>query len=240
MFDIEEDKRKLLESFIEQNEKDTFAINILKKNLDDIHSWEELKVYIADNYLWLSKYQLPNGYYKTSNIEFTVVNGKLDGEFKCFHKNGKLSSIQRYNNGVRDGFYEMFNDKGNRYFYELYKEGQFVKKSSLHLFDTPYDYYCEPTYYEKYETFNDFIEEMKDYDIDLNFPFRFKFDECDERENGEKCYSLSIFIILQRKGRITQHEIKKVKHEDEPAIREYLEGCWTHIKNYWKPISEGV
>ena len=40
MFNLEEEKSKLLESFIEQNEKDSFAINSLKNSLDNIHSWE--------------------------------------------------------------------------------------------------------------------------------------------------------------------------------------------------------
>ena len=49
------------------------------KPVKDCDNWEQLREVIADN-IWIFQYygiEIPNGHYKSSEREFTIVNGKL-------------------------------------------------------------------------------------------------------------------------------------------------------------------
>ena len=79
-------------------------------------------------------------------------------------------------------------------------------------------YYGSGTYEEEYETFKDFYEDMKSYDVDLNLVYRF-----DVIQNDDKTYRLDLFTILQRKGRCNDHYVKVFKEADIPLLKKYLE-----------------
>jgi hypothetical protein len=79
-------------------------------------TWEELKKLIIGDIFWLNSKNitLPDGkYYEPSNVEFTVVNGRLDGEYKEWNEDGKLLAHFFYKNGLLDGeckeWWEMVN-----------------------------------------------------------------------------------------------------------------------------------
>ena len=88
-------------------------------------SWDELKVVIADNILWLrdNEVKLPDDYYKSSLGEFTIVNGVLHGQLKAWYSNGQPMVHEHYVNGVRHGESKWFYDNGQIGIEKHYENG---------------------------------------------------------------------------------------------------------------------
>jgi antitoxin component YwqK of YwqJK toxin-antitoxin module len=88
-------------------------------------SWDELKEVIADNILWCNKHiTIPDGHYKTSNIEFTIVNGKLEGEYKSWYDNSQLWQECFYKKGKLEGEYKSWHENGQPFGHSFYKDGE--------------------------------------------------------------------------------------------------------------------
>jgi hypothetical protein len=49
---------------------------------------------------------------KYMEIEFDKINGEFDGESKKYHKNGKISSLIRFDNGKLTGWQYLFSEDG--------------------------------------------------------------------------------------------------------------------------------
>lgn len=118
-----------------------------------------------------------------------------------------------------------------------------------HLWECEHDYYCEPCNYfsndtiTKFESFNDFIAEEGDADIDYNLLFRWDWSELDDDDNstysGDDYYrngKLLLFFMGQRKGLYRSVEVK-VCRADEPAVIKYLMPRWKHTQSIWAPFT---
>jgi len=102
-----------------------------------------------------------------------------------------------------------------------------------------HSYYCEECNYykndttEKYDTWQDFLEEYGDADLDMNMIFRWDI-ILDEDTNK---YIMKLFFMQQRRGKYYCCIINDVTNEDENSIRTFLSKYWEYMKELWKPIS---
>lgn len=80
-------------------------------------------------------------------------------------------------------------------------------------------YYGSGTHEESYDSFKDFYDEMSEYDVDMNLCYRF---DLKHAKNEVEPYTLQIFTILQRKGRVTAHYIEVFKESDLELLKKYL------------------
>ncbi|KGO92937.1 toxin-antitoxin system YwqK family antitoxin [Flavobacterium subsaxonicum] len=118
---------KLIDSEIENNEIiSTYAnagyilkIKNEKRKNDD---WSDGSV-TAYNITLIKKagiFDSKNGrkteYYDDNNIkaEYTLVNGKLNGQVKSYYNNGKLKLLSNYSNGIANGKFIEFDEDGNK------------------------------------------------------------------------------------------------------------------------------
>jgi len=116
--------------------------------------------------------------------------------------------------------------------------------TSLHLWEVDHPYYCsDSNYYSRecftfYDSWEEFADEMLEADKDYNYLVRWDWQEAeedadeDELEDGEV---LKLFFLAQRKGLFFVNHVAVTK-EDEPAIREYLEGYAQYIGELWSPL----
>jgi antitoxin component YwqK of YwqJK toxin-antitoxin module len=86
---------------------DEITIKTLINEIEKNESWEELKEVIADNIYYYSLIDIlvPDGYYKTNRCEFTIVNGRLNGEYKEYYPDGQLYAHCTFKNGKVHGEY---------------------------------------------------------------------------------------------------------------------------------------
>lgn len=108
-------------------------------------------------------------------------------------------------------------------------------------------YYCnESNYYsnepgQEYDSWDEYISAWGGNDMDLNLLFRWDWRDndpadYDPEDDVPESAVLYLFFVLQRKGIFLCNQVK-VTDADEPAVREYLEGYWEHMKLLWEPLS---
>ena len=119
----------------------------------------------------------------------------------------------------------------------------------MKLYEVTHPYYCESqnyfqrmdssteTYF-RFDCWEDFYEEAKDWDDDWNYLFRWDWEPKWIDEDGE-CESipehLKLYFFRQRKGfHVTMHI--NVTKEDEPQVKEYLIQKSKNLKATWFPI----
>jgi antitoxin component YwqK of YwqJK toxin-antitoxin module len=119
---------KLVNSMIENNEiistyaNDNYTLKVSteKRNKSD-YSWESKSI-TAYNFTLIKKagiYDLDNGkktdYYYDDFIksEYTLSNGKINGQLKVYHYNGKLKKLGNYTNGIENGLFKEYDEDGN-------------------------------------------------------------------------------------------------------------------------------
>jgi hypothetical protein len=92
-------------------------------------TWDEIKKVIANNFLWCSQnnIKLPDGHYKSTNSEFTIVNGKENGECKIWGDNGKLELHCFSKDDKLDGEFKTFYDDGGLKEHFIFKDGKNIK-----------------------------------------------------------------------------------------------------------------
>ena len=101
-----------------------------------------------------------------------------------------------------------------------------------------HDYYCSDNIYysneaqSTHETFNDFMSEMGQSDIDMNLCFRWDINQYDDGT-----YRMQISIMHQRKGRYWPNHIEKITEEDVPNIIAYLKPHLEKLKQLWTPFT---
>jgi hypothetical protein len=145
----------------------------------------------------------------------------------------------------------------------------------MHLWEIKHDYYCTRSnylvapseideYYEKYESWNDYLKTFNQRFISHNLIFRWDwippwqlieeqdclsvpkdfYDSQFEINNKYKNWSdddsinesrLELYLILPRKGMYTWKEIM-VARKDEPAIKEHLQLHLQYLKSLWLPL----
>ena len=116
----------------------------------------------------------------------------------------------------------------------------------MHLWEIDHPYYCnEGNYYAResvgseYKRWQDFLEENKDVDLDLNLIFRFDWVEEEDSYTGDDNYRngiLKIFWMGQRKG-LYRYSRVEVCRADELSIIQFLKPRWEHLRLLWEPIS---
>lgn len=118
----------------------------------------------------------------------------------------------------------------------------------MHLWEIKHPYYCnEGNYYapgqeqpyHRYESFDGFLFEWGDADLDMNLVFRWDWKKVvdDEDAPEEVRDRLMVFIMGQRKGLYQWCEID-VTEADEEAVRAYLMPRWEHLRRLWEGISD--
>lgn len=107
-----------------------------------------------------------------------------------------------------------------------------------------HSYYCsQENYYStdcshEFMTFQDFLSEWDDSDLDMNMIFRWDVKKKYDESTGEYIdkYRMLLFVMLQRKGIFMSLLIDEVTDEDVPAILEFLKPRLDYIKELWLPL----
>ena len=115
-----------------------------------------------------------------------------------------------------------------------------------HLWEVDHPYYCnEGNYYasesvgDEFKRWQDFSDEYKDADFDMNLIFRFDWSEAEGSYTGDDNYrngELLIFWMGQRKG-LYRYTKVDVCRADEQAVIDFLRPRWEHMRLLWEPIS---
>lgn len=95
-------------------------------------------------------------------------------------------------------------------------------------------------HYER-ESWQSFVDEMGDADLDLNLLYRWDWTLPDpgDFEPGDpeaEVEHLRLFYMQQRKARPTSYDVK-VLPSDEPEIRAFLEVRAAHLALLWTPLA---
>ena len=107
-------------------------------------------------------------------------------------------------------------------------------------------YYCsDSNYYSNdasatFDTWDDFMAEMGESDLDYNLCFRFdihKTDKEDDTNSELSDYHASIFMMQQRKGKFVPILINEIKESDAKSIINWLTPRWRYLKKLWEPFS---
>ena len=106
-----------------------------------------------------------------------------------------------------------------------------------------HDYYCsESNYYSNdaantWENWENFHDEYKNADVDMNLVFRWDLKE-KINEDGDKIegYCMEVFMIHQRKGIFAPHIIENVNESDLENIKSYLQPHFDKLKSIWTPF----
>jgi len=117
---------KLLNSEIEDNEvistygNSSYTMKIsTEKREDDEWSSRTLTAYNITLIKKQGIYDADNGekrdyhYGDVLKAEYKLSMGKIDGPLKLYHYNGKLKKIGHYTNGIENGLFKEFDEKGN-------------------------------------------------------------------------------------------------------------------------------
>lgn len=106
------------------------------------------------------------------------------------------------------------------------------------LYECKHDYYCQhENHYSNntvtfFDSWKDFYECWGDSDMDYNLLFRWDWNI--DEETGEN--ELYLYWMLQRKGAYIC-SIVKVKKEDEPKIKKWLNKRYNHLNKLWEPFN---
>lgn len=105
----------------------------------------------------------------------------------------------------------------------------------LYVISEKHPYYSSDSNYysndcsENHETFDEFLEEWSDADLDMNLLFRWDLGYIQEEDS----FYLQLFFIQQRKGIYFVNMIETIKEEDLPKIIEYLKTRKEHLLKLW-------
>lgn len=111
----------------------------------------------------------------------------------------------------------------------------------MHLWEVEHAYYCNlGNYYNNgcgsyYESFEEFLEEWGNSDLDYNLLFRWDWKDSNNKDNEIEQDELQIFWMLQRKGNYL-FSVIKVNKEDEKKVIEFLKPRWEYMKALWNPL----
>jgi antitoxin component YwqK of YwqJK toxin-antitoxin module len=117
---------KLIKSDIEDNEvistygNTSYTLKIsTEKRKDNDYSSRSLTAYSITLIKKAGIYDEDNGkktdYYFGGNVKakYTLLNGKINGEFIAYHTNEKIKRVGNYDNGVESGLFKEYDESGN-------------------------------------------------------------------------------------------------------------------------------
>jgi hypothetical protein len=97
-------------------------------------------------------------------------------------------------------------------------------------------------YIQKYESWQEFVEEggMADADLDMNWCYRWDWkkwptEDYEEDVNEAEKEQLLLFWMMPRKGIMATSTIN-VTEADEPAVREWLQVRADYMRTMWEPF----
>jgi hypothetical protein len=123
---VNDDFNTIKERLIEEIDKKGYE-NITSECVHNCDNWEQLQQLIIDIAWKFNRLiTLPDGYYKSSKREFTVVKGKLEGEFKEWWENGQLVVHCTFKDGKLYGGYKELDKYGVIIKDYTYKNGHIV------------------------------------------------------------------------------------------------------------------
>jgi len=118
-----------------------------------------------------------------------------------------------------------------------------MKQFTLKSLAIDHDYYCsDNNYYSNeaginYKSFDDFYDEFKDADVDMNLVFRWDVGKHPASDlSPREGYYLQIFIMKQRKGIFTPIYIETIEDKDVPNLLLYLQPHIQKLKKIWEPF----
>jgi antitoxin component YwqK of YwqJK toxin-antitoxin module len=103
--------------------------NVLIKHIEHAQNWDMIKLFVFDNVIWCNKngVPMPDGHYCNKMTEFTILNGKLNGEFFNYWGNGQVWEKYTYVDGKKHGEYLKYDKDGNVIEKRNYVHGERVK-----------------------------------------------------------------------------------------------------------------
>lgn len=136
----------------------------------------------------------------------------------------------------------------------------------MKLWEYKHPYYCaEEGYYynasqvsgwgapHTYRTFQEFLNEWHDADLDMNMAFRWDWERLtpeeykeervedlssDQQNSAGNFSELKLFLMMQRKGCKKVITITHMEDSDNELVKMYLKPRWEHLKTLWAGISE--
>ncbi len=108
------------------------------------------------------------------------------------------------------------------------------------LYEIEHHYYCSDNNYFsnectwEYSSWDEFYDEHRDDDIDMNLIFRWDWNKDDDEETGD---ILQLSVIRQRKGIFGCYLIH-VTEDDENKIKEFLMPHAQYMKHLWEGIDD--
>lgn len=121
--------------------------------------------------------------------------------------------------------------------------------SEKKLFESDHQYYCnEGNYFSNdchssHDSWEDFISEEGDSDMDYNLVFRWDWRRAEDdnekplpTRDDERKDRLLLFYMGQRKA-LARSVSVAVCRNDEPAVRAWLAKRWEHMRKLWAPFS---
>lgn len=116
-----------------------------------------------------------------------------------------------------------------------------------HLWEIDHPYYCnEGNYFARggeqphfhFDSWDDFMAEFGDSDMDMNLVFRWDWRKADPEEKhwGNPKDQLLIFFMGQRKGEYLWSTID-ITDADEPGVIAFLKPRWEYLKLMWEGIA---
>jgi len=108
-----------------------------------------------------------------------------------------------------------------------------------HLWQHEHPYYmCEGNYYTgdsmfKFDSWEDFIDEWGDADIDYNRIHRWDFSDLDDSDSVDK---INFYYVTQRKAGVLSCHVSVDRKRDEEKIRKFLKPHAKLNKKLWEGV----
>jgi hypothetical protein len=105
-----------------------------------------------------------------------------------------------------------------------------------HLWEIDHPYYCSTNEDgDSYDSWDEFVDNMDDADLDLNLLFRFDWHLAEDVNPEIEQDELKLFYVAQRKGYVFECTVM-VNKEDEPRIIEWLKIRLAYLNSIWQPL----
>jgi hypothetical protein len=118
-----------------------------------------------------------------------------------------------------------------------------MSDSNQPLWDSNHPYYCNQSNYyatttveERYSSWQAFLKDFGDCDMDLNLVFRWDWLCVEDDDSGALRDDLLIFFLGQRKGRYYFARVCDIQKSEEPSVRAWLQPRLDYLLELWAPM----
>lgn len=117
-----------------------------------------------------------------------------------------------------------------------------------HLWEQKHPFYCAGGNIHEYLSWEEWLKEHYDADVDMNLIFRWDWEDPGVFRNSENYEPdwkgadmglglLTFQVMQQRRSSHKTYIIYGMKHEDEDSVREVLLKHWDKMCKIWSPLS---